>query len=112
MNIITLTTIIFNIAAIIVLFAGLFYKFENPKIKAVYGYSIAGSMILYMLSLCVYIAADVIIGHNFLSALLLLCVISPFVIGRLVKYETLKKYTVIQIMCFLVSFIVLMAKIL
>lgn len=110
MNIITLISIIFNIVAILVLFAGLFYKFENPKAKAVYGYSIAGSMIAYIVTLSAFIAADVIIGHNFLSALLILCVISPFIIGKLVKYETLKKYTVIQILCFLVSFIVLLMK--
>ena len=103
MNIITLTAIIVNIVAILVLCAGLFYKFENPKIKAIYGYSIAGAMIPYMLALSVYIVADAIIRHNFWSILLILCVISPFVIGKLVKFETLKRYTIIQIMCFIVS---------
>jgi hypothetical protein len=39
--------------------------------------------------------------------ILFLCVISPFVIGKLVRYETLKKYTIIQIAFYIVSLITL-----
>lgn len=105
MNIISIITLITNILAILVLCVGLFFKIENPKSKAVYGYVIAGGMIPYMLMLSVFVIADLIIGHNFSSGLLILCVISPFIIGKLVRYETLKKYTTIQILCFLVSMI-------
>lgn len=110
MNIITLITIILNIIAILVLCIGLFVKFENPKNKAVYGYVIAGGMIPYMLALSIFVVADVIINHHFWSVLLFLCVISPFVIGRLVKFETLKIYTIIQILCFCASLVVLCLK--
>ena len=85
MNIITLITIILNIVAVLVLCAGLFHKFENPKNKAVYGYVIAGGMIPYMLALSIYVMTDVIISRNFWSILLILCVISTFIIGKLVK---------------------------
>lgn len=110
MNIITLITIILNIVAVLVLCAGLFHKFENPKNKAVYGYVIAGGMIPYMLALSIYVMTDVIISRNFWSILLILCVISPFIIGKLVKYETLKKYTIIQIFCFCISLVVICLK--
>lgn len=110
MNIITLTALIFNILAILVLCVGLFFKIENPKSKAVYGYVIAGGMIPYMLTLSNFAFYDSFIRHNFWSLLLILCVISPFIIGKLVRYETLKKYTVIQILCFCVSLVVLCLK--
>ena len=110
MNIITLITIILNIVAVLILCAGLFHKFENPKNKAVYGYVIAGGMIPYMLALSIYVVADIIVNRNFWSIFLILCVISPFIIGKLVKYETLKIYTFIQILCFCVSLAVLCLK--
>lgn len=110
MNIITLITIILNIVAVLILCAGLFHKFENPKNKAVYGYVIAGGMIPYMLALSIYVVADIIVNRNFWSILLILCVISPFIIGKLVKYETLKIYTFIQILCFCASLAVLCLK--
>lgn len=110
MNIITLITIILNIVAILVLCAGLFHKFENPKNKAVYGYVIAGGMIPYMLALSIYVISDIIVNRNFWSIFLILCVISPFIIGKLVKYETLKIYTLIQILCFCTSLAVLCLK--
>ena len=107
MSIITTATIVLNILAILVLCIGLFFRIENPKSKAVYGYAIAGGMIPYMLALSIYVLADVIINRHFWSILLILCVISPFIIGKLVRYETLKKYTFIQILCFCVSLVVL-----
>ena len=110
MNIITLITIILNIVAILVLCAGLFHKFENPKNKAVYGYVIAGGMIPYMLALSIYVISDIIVNRNFWSIFLILCVISPFIIGKLVKYETLKIYALIQILCFCASLAVLCLK--
>jgi len=107
MNIITFITIIMNIVAILVLCAGLFHKFENPKNKAIYGYVIAAGMIPYMLALSIYIISDIIVNRNFWSIFLILCAISPFIIGKLVKYETLKIYTFIQILCFGASLAVL-----
>jgi len=110
MNIIALLALICNIWAILVLCVGLFFKIENPKSKAVYGYVIASGMIPYMLALSIFAFYGAFVGHNFWSLLLILCVISPFVIGKLVRYETLKKYTVIQILCFCVSLVVLCLK--
>ena len=87
---------------------GLFYNFKNPKNKAVYGYLITGCMILYIITLSLALIYGFFEKHYLYGFILFLCVISPFVIGKLVKYETLKKYTTAQIMCYIVSLITLL----
>ena len=109
MLILAILTILMNIAAIAVLAAGLFCKFENPKHKAIYGYTIAGSCIPYLILLTILIILEILHG-NYKYSYLLLCVISPFIIGKLVKYETLKLYTSIQILCFMVSAVIITIK--
>ena len=108
MYIITKLGIIANILAILVLLIGLFYNFEQPKIKAAYGYSIAACFIPYLVLLTFVGLYSLIVNHNLYSFILFFCVVSPFIIGKLVKYETLKKYTVVQIVCFCVSLITLL----
>lgn len=98
--------IIINIIAIIVLSIGLFHNFENPKDKAVFGYFVAGSMLLYVVMMSFATIYKLFIKPDLYCLTLFLCTISPFIIGKLVKYATLKKYTVIQIMCFIFSLIV------
>ena len=110
MLILAILTILMNIAAIAVLAAGLFCKFENPKHKAIYGYSIAGSTLPYLFLLSALILTEVILHGNLKFSCLLLCVISPFIIGKIVRYETLKKYTFIQILCYCASLAVLVVK--
>ena len=103
-----IVAIVINIIAIIVLSAGLFHKFEHPKHKAIFGYTVAGSMILYIAFLGLIAIYEILVNRNLYGASLILCVISPFIIGKLVKYETLKKYTVAQIICFIVSLVTLL----
>ena len=110
MRIVLLLAIIINILSIIVLSIGLFHKFEHPKNKANYGYFIAGCMLMYILMLSFAAIYGLIIHHYLYCIVLFLCVISPFVIGKFVKHETLAKYTIAQIMCFIVSLIVLIQK--
>jgi hypothetical protein len=107
---IVLPAIIVNILAIIVLTIGLLYNFKEPKNKAIFGYWVVGSMILYILFLSIAFVFGVFVKHNLYSIILLLCVVSPFAIGKFVKYETLKKYTAAQIICFVVSLAVLLLK--
>lgn len=102
--------VIVNALAIFILLVGLFYNFEQPKIKAVYGYSIAACVIPYLVLLILIGMYGLVVNHNLYSLIVFLCVISPFVIGKLVKYETLKKYTFIQILCFCVSLVTLLIK--
>ncbi len=98
-----IVAIIVNIVAIIVLSAGLFHKFEHPKHKAIFGYTVAGSMILYIALLGLIAMYELFVNRGLYGIILFLCVISPFVIGKLVKYNTLKQYTVIQILFFILS---------
>ena len=107
MHIVTILTIIINILAIIMLSVGLFHNFERPKHKAIYGYALAGSLIAYIVAICIAAICEIVLNHNFYCSVLFLCVISPFVIGKFIKYETLKKYTVAQIVCFIVSLSIL-----
>ena len=100
--------IIVNILSIIMLLIGLFYNFKQPKNKALYGYLIAGCMLLYIITLSLALIYDVFGKHYLYSFILFLCIMSHFVIGKLVKYETLKKYTTVQIMCYVVSLITLL----
>ncbi len=109
MHIILTSAIIINILAIVVLLIGLFYNFEQPKNKALYGYVMAGSLLLYIFLLSLVGIYGLVVEHNLYFALLFLCVISPFVIGKFVKYETLKRYTAAQIMCFIVSLVILLS---
>lgn len=109
MHIILTSAIIINILAIVVLLVGLFYNFEQPKNKALYGYVMAGSLLSYIFLLSLVGICGLVVEHNLYFSLLFLCVISPFVIGKIVKYETLKKYTAAQIMCFIVSLVILLS---
>lgn len=87
---------------------GLFYNFKNPKHKAVFGYYVVGSLIMYILMISAVLVYKLAVKPDLYCLLLFLCVISPFVIGKLVKYETLKPYTAAQIMCFAASLFALL----
>lgn len=108
MHIITALAVIVNIITIIVLLTGLLHTFKQPKNKAIYGYFVAISMLVCIFVLGL-VAVYCLFVNNILSSLILiLCVVSPFIIGKLVKYETLKKYTALQIVCFAASLVVLL----
>lgn len=94
-----------NLTAIFVLSTGIIYKFKTPKTKAYFGYCLVGSLLLYLISLLVLMTADLIFKQNFKALYLMIFIIAPFIIGKLVKYETLKKYTLVQIFCYCVSLI-------
>ncbi len=108
MYIVLLSAIIANILSIIMLLIGLFYNFKQPKIKAIYGYLIAGCILLYIITLSLALIYGFLGKHYLYSFILFLCIISHFIIGKLVKYETLKIYTTAQIMCYIISLITLL----
>ena len=108
MYIVLIPAIIVNILSIIMLLIGLFYNFKQPKNKAMYGYLLAGSMLLYIITLSLALICEFWSKHYLYGVVLFLCIISNFIIGKLVKYETLKKYTIAQIMCYIVSFVTLL----
>ena len=108
MYIVLILAIIINILSAIILLIGLFYNFKQPKNKAVYGYLIAGCMLLYIVTLSSVSIYGFLGKHYLYSFVLFLCIISHFIIGKLVKYETLKIYTTIQIMCYIISLFTLL----
>lgn len=108
MRIVLTSAVIVNMLSIIVLLFGLFCNFEQPKKKAMYGYIITVSMLLYIPALSLVILYGFFEKHYLYSIVLFLCIISHFIIGKLVKYETLKKYTTVQIMCYIASLITLL----
>ena len=108
MYIVLISAIIVNILSVIVLLIGLFYNFKQPKNKAVYGYLIAGCMLLYIITLSLALIYGVLAKHYLYGFILFLCIISHFITGKLVKYETLKKYTIVQIMFYVVSLVTLL----
>ena len=103
MHIVLTSAIIVNILSIIMLLIGLFYNFKQPQNKAVYGYLIAGCMILYMIGIGFASIYGLFENRYLYSIILFLCIISHFITGKLVTYETLKKYTVMQMMFYVVS---------
>ena len=103
MYIVLMSAVIVNILSVIMLIIGIFYKFKQPKNKAMFGYLITGCIILYIITLGLALINGFIEKHYLYSLILFLCVISHFIIGKLVKYETLKQYTIVQIACYVVS---------
>ena len=103
MRIIEILAIIVNILSVIMLLIGLFYNFKQPKNKANYGYLITGCMLFYIIILGFALLKGFVEKHYLYGSVLFLCIISHFIIGKLVKYETLKKYTTAQIMCYILS---------
>ena len=108
MHIVLILAIIVNILSVILLSIGFFYNFKQPKNKAFFGYLIVGSMFLYVVTLSLASIYCIFENHYLCGFVLFLCVCSNFIIGRLVKYETVKKYTVAQIACYVVSLITLL----
>ena len=110
MKILMYLTLFFNILCVAVLTFGLFANFETPKHKAIYGYTIAGTMIPLLLLLSIVAIKELIFANVIIALLLILSALSPFIIGKLVTYKTLKMFTVVQILFFCMSFILLVAK--
>lgn len=109
MRIIEILAVVANILSVIILLIGLFHNFKQPKNKAIYGYLIAGCMLLYILTMFLASLKGFVEKHYLYGFILFLCIISHFIIGKLVQYETLKKYTAIQIMCYFVSLIAILS---
>ena len=110
MKILMYLTLFFNISCILVLIYGLFANFANPKHKAVYGYTIAGTMLPLLLMLSLIAIKEMIFANFIMALLFIISILSPFIIGKFVTYKTLKGYTVLQILFFCMSFIILIAK--
>lgn len=81
-------------------------KVINPKFKAKLGLFLCGLMIIYFFCLILTILFGFIF-HNYLTLILLLFVITPFIIGYYASYKKIAKYTFIQISFLVMSLTIL-----
>lgn len=96
-------TILVNLISVLFLIMGFVYEFKTPDKKALFGYYLIGSMFIFLVFLSLFILAEIIIIHNYNIIPFFICLISPYVIGYLAKYNTYKFYTIIQIIIFLIN---------
>ena len=80
----------------------------TPRIKGDISAILVFFFILYLGLICIYIFLNMTIIHSFKGLLLIFYIVAPFVIGKYAKYKTLMKYSVIQLLCFISSFITLL----
>lgn len=81
-------------------------KVINPKFKAQLGLFLCGLMIIYFLCLILTSLFGLIL-HNYLTLILLLFVITPFIIGYYASYKKIAKYTFIQLALLVISLAIL-----
>ena len=100
-----LFAICINIIAIL-LFTGLYFinlKEEvSPKQKALWSSASGAALFLYLIFISVLFVIGLIKQNYFLISLSAFLVI-PFIIGKRVRYETLRKYLLLQIFFFITS---------
>ena len=109
MSLVIYLSLIINILAIVSLLICMLYglkKDVNPKTKAFFGVSFAIIFHLYLLSMAVSFIYGLFI-HRYMSCLLLIFIILPFVIGSFSTYEKKLKYSVFQQIAYCFSFLVL-----
>jgi len=109
MNFVNLA-IILNIILLFVyifVFIRTFYYNPTPKQKAFLATITGVITILYIIALLILVLFG-IKNHNYIVSVFLLFIFSPFIIGHFVRYETLKIYSVIQIICFFASLALLL----
>ena len=101
--------ILINLITILVFIVGFVLNTKQgvqPKIKANFGVFMGISTVAYLLSM-IFVAIIGLIKGQYLWLNFLIFVIIPFVIGKFVQYKTMKFYSVLQIICFIASFVLL-----
>ncbi|MCQ2957658.1 MAG: hypothetical protein MJ180_02020 [Candidatus Gastranaerophilales bacterium] len=110
MKLFLISLIFINIIMLAILIIGYIFEFKkdiNPKHKASIGVLMAIFMALYITGFGIFGIINLFINKILLAFLMFFFIALPFVIGYLVKYDTLKKYSIWQIICFLSSLAVL-----
>ena len=112
MQIIIYTSVIINLFVILLLM--ICYLGQNkcePKFKATCGFWFTVFLILYILSILLFVITESLIKLNFTSLFYLVFVIVPFIIGYYSNYKKLMKYTILQEIFFIISLILLILNI-
>jgi len=110
MNILIKIALITNIIQIILFLSGtilLFYKHATPKTRADVATANAIVLLMYFACFSVLLIEGFLKGETiYLASIIFL--IAPFIIGKLVRYQTLKKYSIIQFLVFSLSLVYLL----
>ena len=75
-----------------------------PKTKSNFGILFALFYITYILLLGIVLVVGIFLKHNIIYAGLLVFLIIPFIIGANISYKTLKLYSFVQLLVFIMSF--------
>jgi len=98
-------TVIINVIQIILFIIAtfaLFYKNTLPKTKADIATINAVTLLLYCICfLILFIAGFLKDDLRYLFSVIF--ILMPFVIGKFVRYQTLKKYSILQLLMFCIS---------
>ena len=105
----TLLKIIFGVSAfllavLLILREKGYTKDFSPMKASDYISGLAGLMFFYVVSACL---VAILIDGAIIKIVMLLFGLSPFIIGKLVTYEKVKIYSIIQIACIILSLICL-----
>lgn len=105
MNLLINASITVNILLILLFAAVCIINFKenaNPKLKANLGTFLGAVLFLYL----IFIITLSVIGfvkHNFIMSGLVVFAVIPFVIGHFVNYKTLKIFSVLQLLAFILN---------
>ena len=101
-----------NIATLIVLLALIFCMYYSkkqdakPKIKEKSGFILGISLIAYLVLMSVVVYG--IFRQYYINVIFIPFILAPFLIGHYSKHETAFKYSIIQIICLILSIICLL----
>ena len=110
MKLLTLALIIINFVVALSFAIGFIMNFKsgvNPKHKALVGLIIGISTTVYLAGLIALSIIYICLNKLLLSGVFLFFAMIPFIIGYLVKYDTLKKYSYWQLVFFIGSLLIL-----
>ena len=105
MNLVLGFALLINILLILVFVINLYYINKNslaPKTKAFLGVAFGSLLFLYLILMAIILTFGVL-NRNYYSILLSIFIFMPFVIGKLVSYKTLIKYSILQLLLFATS---------
>ena len=107
MNLVLGFSLLINILLVIVLAINLHYLNKNslaPKTKAFLGVALGALLLLYLILMAIILVFEVL-NKNYYFIFLSIFILMPFVIGKLVSYKTLYKYSMLQMILFLFSLV-------
>lgn len=105
MNLLINASVTVNIVLILLFVAVCVINFRensNPKLRAKLGTLLGAVLFLYLIFL-ITLSVIGFVKHNFIMSGLFVFAVIPFVIGHFVSYKTLKIFSLIQLIAFVLN---------